>query len=75
MSSELSGKNVAELERLATALFITNREGARGVEQRAERLVELKPHISTTSTLSSCEQVDRLIKKAAAFQIPNESMA
>lgn len=75
VSDELSDKGVAELERLATALFVAHREGVSDVEQRAERLVELKPHISSTDALSASEQVDRLIRKSRLLRIPDESIA
>jgi hypothetical protein len=75
VSDELGEKGVAELEKLATALFVASREGIRDVELRAERLVELKPHISSTDALSASEQVDRLIKKSRPFRISEESMA
>ena len=75
VSDELTDKGVAELERLATALFVANREGVRDVEQRAERLVELKPHISPIDALSASEYVDRLIRKSRPFRVSEESMA
>ena len=75
VAGELSDKGVAELERLATALFVANREGIRNVEQRAEILVELKPHISSTDALSACEQVNRLVKKSRPLRISDESIA
>ena len=75
VSDELRDKGVAELERLATALFIANREQIRDVEQRAERLVELKPHISLTDALAACEQVNRLINKSRPLRMVDESIA
>jgi len=75
ISDELSDQGVAELERLATALFIANREEISGVEERAQRLVELKPHISPTDARSACEQIDRLMRKSRPFRVAEESMA
>lgn len=57
-------KGVSELERLATALFITRREmAAMSKEERAARLHEVKPHISKASALEAMEQIDDLLKK------------
>ncbi len=75
VSDELGDKGVAELERLATALFIANQEGISDIEQRAERLVELKPHISSADALSASERIDRLIRKSRPLRISEESMA
>lgn len=75
VSDEMGDKGVAELERLATALFVANREGIADVERRAERLVELKPHISSTDAFSASEQVDRLIRKSRPFRVHDESIA
>jgi hypothetical protein len=71
----LCNEGVAELERLATALFIANREEISDVEERAERLVELKPHVSSTDVHSASEQIDRLIRKSRPFRVAEESMA
>jgi hypothetical protein len=75
VSDELGNKNVAELERLATALFIINREEIYDVEQQAERLVELKPHISSADALSASEHVNRLIKRSQPLRISDQSVA
>jgi uncharacterized protein YwgA len=42
----LATKNVAELERVATAVFLDAEMPGRPVEQRAEELVRIKPHIT-----------------------------
>ena len=55
--------------------LVANREGIEHVVQRAERLVELKPHISSTDALSASEQVDRLIRKSRPLRIQDESIA
>jgi hypothetical protein len=46
ISKELSGSGVAELERLATALFVTlDKEVA--TKERVRRLTQLKPHVQS----------------------------
>jgi hypothetical protein len=68
VAEKLGDKNVAELERLATALYVTKREGLRGVEPRAKRINELKPHIPAESAQDSVIAVDRLIEEASRLQ-------
>lgn len=48
IADELNSKGVAELERIATAFFLCSREDISDERECAERLVMLKPHISST---------------------------
>ena len=58
-------KGVSELERLATALFITRREMPEApADLRAQRLNEIKPHISLASAMDAVEEIDTLIGAA-----------
>jgi len=68
IADELGDKGVAELERLATAFFIAHRERIASVALRAQRLVELKPHISLPDARFACQQVDSLIERARPFR-------
>jgi hypothetical protein len=72
VADELAGKGVVELEKLATALFIANREGVDDVDQRAERLVELKPHVLLPEARFASEQVNRLIERSRRLGIRKE---
>lgn len=54
---------VAELERLATALYVTLNEN-RG-EKRASRITELKPHIKIDEAEKAVNDVDAMIREAA----------
>lgn len=63
-AEKLGGKNVAELERLATALYVTNRRGAALAEERAEEMTRLKPHIPLENAMAAVEAVDRLSEEA-----------
>ena len=73
IADELSDKGVAELERLATAFFIADREGVSDTARRAHRLVELKPHVSLSDARAACEQVDLLVERSHFFSLKEES--
>jgi hypothetical protein len=69
VAGELGDKGVADLEKLATAFFIFDREGIVPIGERAERLVDLKPHISLPDARSACEQVDRMVDRASPLRL------
>lgn len=72
-ASELSVKSVAELERLATALFVTKKhEGA--VEEMADFIHKLKPHVSVTQALQALEEVAILRKRASSVLLPGDGV-
>lgn len=73
VADQVGDKGVADLEKIATALFITKREGITGVERRALRLVELKPHISLLEARLATEQIDRLSQRAQPYVINEET--
>ena len=73
VAGELADKGVAELERLATAFFIVDTEGLDHVEDRATRLVQIKPHISLPEALSASREVSVLIKRSQPFSLWEES--
>jgi uncharacterized protein YwgA len=63
VASLVGDKGVTELERLATALYVTRElgnEASRG--DRAERMMELKPHISESDAIAAIALIDREIK-------------
>lgn len=64
VAKKLGNKGVADLERLATAFFVTQRakRGA-SVDQRAEQLIEIKPHISRENAIVAIEQVDSILQE------------
>ena len=55
----LGGKNVAELERIATALYVTDEEGVKG-PQRASRILQLKPHIEMGQIQLAIAELDAM---------------
>jgi uncharacterized protein YwgA len=65
VADKLGGKGVADLERLATALYVTKLTGAdRSVEERAEELRRHKPHITMEGAKSAIVEVDKMMKEA-----------
>lgn len=65
VSGALGGRGVMDLERLATAMWLTRRKSG-SVRERAESLVRIKPHISLDDAITSVEEIDSLITESAA---------
>jgi hypothetical protein len=57
-------KGVAELERLATALFVTKTNPRGSNEQRAEMIHTLKPHVSLTMASTAVSEIDEMKTQA-----------
>jgi len=51
VAEKLDDKDASELERLATALFVTLEGPAQTVQERAQRIREFKPHVNEDSCL------------------------
>lgn len=67
----LATKNVAELERLATSLYVSREPSAPAeVDARAERLHELKPHITRAEARHALRFVDEMAKHAEKVVAP-----
>jgi uncharacterized protein YwgA len=61
MSKRLSAKNVAELEKLATAIYVNGKLGLDAtVRQRAEYLTTLKPHVSLDAALKAFDEAKEI---------------
>ena len=59
VARRLSPKNVSELERLATALYVTKEEpDGSSPERRAKVLSQLKPHVTIEDALSAVRDID-----------------
>lgn len=65
VATNLGKKKVEELERLATALYVTKREpGCKGdAGACAKKITELKPHILLSDALEAKEIVDEMLSK------------
>jgi uncharacterized protein YwgA len=60
----LGNRNVAELEKLATALYVYFQSPSRTPRVRAKILNELKPHISFSDSLEAVNQVDLIVERS-----------
>lgn len=65
LARELGSMRVADLERLATALYVTvEQNGHDSPSARASRVQELKPHIGEQEARDAVEAVDRMRAQA-----------
>lgn len=62
IAQHLGSRNVASLERLATALYV-DLEGYKGAT-RVGRIVQLKPHVDTSLAEAAVEELERIRKSA-----------
>jgi len=58
IADKLGDKGVVDLERLATAYYVTLENSQSGVDARAEEIVALKPHIEPESAQKAVQDVD-----------------
>jgi len=66
VADAIGDQTVGEVERLATALYVTKRNTLlhdASVESRAEYLNKLKPHVSMDDALEAVEEIDALINQ------------
>ena len=67
ITEKISDRGVLELERLATALWVTRQlQRPASADERARELVKLKPHVSLEAAISNVEEIDELIELAPA---------
>jgi hypothetical protein len=64
IAKQLADKNVSELEKIATALFIYKRFDIPSRRGRAQELVRLKPHISEKDAVLAIKEIDRLAEES-----------
>lgn len=63
VADQFGDKGVAELERLATALFVTKKfESNKNIESRADLITKLKPHVKLNEALDAVRTIDEIIK-------------
>jgi len=55
----LANKSVKELEKVATALYVRKTEGLTNNTDIANKIVELKPHVSFEDAQSAAEELER----------------
>jgi hypothetical protein len=63
ISKELGSAGVADLERIATALFVT-RDSEIAQSRRAQRLVQLKPHVQIDEAEQAFARLEQISKAA-----------
>lgn len=59
--SKLCGYGVVTLERVATALYFTKQERVEDLNERAQRIHRIKPHISLVSALDAISNVENIL--------------
>lgn len=65
VAEEFSNKGVVELERLATALFVSSETSEnQTVEERAHQVNQLKPHITIEVANITITQIDKILDEA-----------
>jgi uncharacterized protein YwgA len=65
ITDQIKDRGVLELERLATALWVTRQpDSPDSPEQRARMLVKLKPHVSFDAAVSNVQEIDEMIRLA-----------
>lgn len=57
-------KRVAELERLATALFVTQKDNLKNIDERANAIHKLKPHVSITQANTASRDIEMILSRA-----------
>jgi hypothetical protein len=68
VAEKLGSKGVADLERLATALFVTQRAGdTASVQERAAKITALKPHVSLDHATAAVKEVDCIIDESSVL--------
>jgi uncharacterized protein YwgA len=68
IAAKVGDRGVMDLERLATALWVTRRMGnSASAQQRAEALNELKPHVSIPLATEAVQEIDQLISESSAL--------
>jgi hypothetical protein len=68
VAKELGNAGVAELERIATALFLEKDSGVAS-KDRVQRLVELKPHVKLPEAILAFRRLEEIRAAASNFGI------
>jgi hypothetical protein len=69
VASNIGARSVAELERLATALYVWHQEGI-DESDIPTRVHELKPHVSLVEAMEALHAVQELLDKAEMMGLP-----
>lgn len=67
VAERLRDRGVMELERLATALWVTRELGGEAsIEDRAGRLHQVKPHVSIADAADAVNEIDEMLTESSA---------
>ncbi len=66
VARNLGSRGVNDLEKIGTALFVLREHPKAGVDERAQALMALKPQVDEAAALKAVQEVDSLLKQAAA---------
>lgn len=69
IARRLGNRNVAELERLSTALYVRLQNAGANIENRAAQLVRLKPHVQPDEARKALVEVDQMAEEAKALPV------
>jgi uncharacterized protein YwgA len=61
IADTLGDRGVMDLERLATAMWMTRQHEGAGIRARAEALVRVEPHIPLDEAIRAVEEIDQLL--------------
>ncbi len=61
--TKLAAKGVVALERLSTALYVTDEMENATSQQKADRICEMKPHISPEIAAESIKEIDEMTRE------------
>ena len=65
VAETLGEKGVAELERLATALYVAREVGSKNIDERAYTIHKLKPHVSIEEANAASRDMDMILSRTA----------
>lgn len=69
VAERVGEKNVLDLERLATALWITREHPEADDETRATELTQIKPHVNRDAALTAVREIDELLEQGGEIAI------
>jgi hypothetical protein len=64
VAQRLGSKGVADLERVATALYVRKHKASVSVNERAKEINRLKPHVSLSDARAAIQEVDAMFDEA-----------
>jgi uncharacterized protein YwgA len=69
VAEKLGDKGVADLEQLATALYVTMEQPDGNKNTKAKRIHGLKPHVSVKESKSAIETLDTIMREAEELDL------